>query len=52
MKTAIFSRIGAISGKDMTAECAITKAMHLIDNPAYKEALPKISKSLCGEISD
>jgi L-asparaginase len=24
----IFSRIGAISGKDMTAESAITKAMH------------------------
>jgi L-asparaginase len=24
----IFSRIGAISGRDMTAESAITKAMH------------------------
>ncbi len=31
----IFSEIGAISGKDMTAEAAITKAMHIVGNPMY-----------------
>jgi L-asparaginase len=49
----IFSRIGAISGKDMTAESAITKAMHLIDNPNYKGSFAdNFSKSLCGEITE
>ncbi len=49
----IFSKIGAISGKDMTAECAITKAMHLIDNPNYRGSFAdNFSRSLCGEISD
>jgi L-asparaginase len=49
----IFSRIGAISGKDMTAESAITKAMHLIDNPSYKASFAdNFAKSLCGEISE
>lgn len=49
----IFSRIGAISGKDMTAESAITKAMHLIDNPNYEGSFAdNFSKSLCGEISE
>ena len=48
----IFSRIGAISGKDMTAESAITKAMHLIDNPNYEGSFgDNFTKSLCGEIS-
>ncbi|NML59085.1 asparaginase [Chryseobacterium cheonjiense] len=48
----IFSKIGAISGRDMTAESAITKAMHLIDNPNYAGSFKdNFSKSLCGEIS-
>ncbi|MBL7879659.1 MAG: asparaginase [Chryseobacterium gambrini] len=48
----IFSRIGAISGTDITAESAITKAMHLIDNPNYTGNFAEnFSKSLCGEIS-
>jgi len=48
----IFSKIGAISGRDMTAESAITKAMHLIDNPNYAGSFnDNFSKSLCGEIS-
>ncbi len=48
----IFSKIGAISGRDMTAESAITKAMHLIDNPNYNGSFgDNFSKSLCGEIS-
>ncbi|QQV01617.1 MULTISPECIES: asparaginase [Chryseobacterium] len=49
----IFSRIGAISGKDMTAESAITKAMHLIDNPNYQGSFAEnFSKNLCGEITE
>lgn len=48
----IFSKIGAISGRDMTAESAITKAMHLIDNSNYTGSFnDNFSKSLCGEIS-
>jgi L-asparaginase len=48
----IFSRIGAISGKDITAESAITKAMHLIDNPNYNGSFAdNFAKSLCGEIT-
>ncbi|STD06642.1 L-asparaginase 1 [Chryseobacterium carnipullorum] len=49
----IFSRIGAISGRDMTAETAITKAMHLIDNPNYSGTFAdNFTRSLCGEITD
>lgn len=49
----IFAKIGAISGKDITAESAITKAMHLIDNPKYKGSFAEnFSRSLCGEISE
>ena len=49
----IFAKIGAISGKDMTAESAITKAMHLIDNPSYSGSFTEnFSKSLCGEITE
>ena len=32
----IFNTIGAISGHDITAESAITKAMHLLENPNYE----------------
>lgn len=49
----IFAKIGAISGKDITAESAITKAMHLIDNRKYKGSFAEnFSRSLCGEISE
>ena len=49
----IFSKIGAISGKDITAESAITKAMHLIDNLTYIGTFAEnFSRSLCGEISE
>ncbi|WP_419868589.1 asparaginase [Chryseobacterium sp. CT-SW4] len=48
----IFSKIGAISGKDITAESAITKAMHLLDNPNYTGTFAEnFSKSLCGEFT-
>lgn len=49
----IFNAIGAISGKDITAESAITKAMHILDNPLYEGNFAEIfSKNLCGEISE
>ncbi|CAA7195468.1 asparaginase [Chryseobacterium potabilaquae] len=49
----IFSRIGAISGKDITAESAITKAMHLIDNPNYIGSFSEnFAKCVCGEITE
>ncbi len=50
--SSVFSKIGAISGKDITAESAITKAMHLLDNPCYEGGFHKhFSEALCGEIS-
>ena len=49
----IFNSIGAISGKDITAESAITKAMHLLDNPNYNGHFAEyFSKNLCGEITE
>ncbi len=49
----IFKRIGAISGGDLTAESALTKAMHLIENPYYKESFSTLfSKNLRGEMSN
>lgn len=48
----VFVKIGAISGHDMTAECAITKAMHLLDNPNYEGSFAEnFAKSICGEVS-
>ncbi len=48
----IFNKIGAISGQDLTAESALAKAMHLIDNPNYKGSfVENFSKNLCGEVS-
>ncbi|MEC5393766.1 asparaginase [Bergeyella sp. RCAD1439] len=49
----VFTRIGAISGRDMTAESAITKAMHLIGNPKYSGNFADwFSRSLRGEMND
>ena len=49
----IFREIGAISGNDITAESAITKAMHLLDNTNYKGSFAdNFVKSLCGEVSE
>ena len=48
----IFSKINAINGVDMTAEAALTKAMHLIDNPNYKDDFKtNFSKCISGEIN-
>ena len=48
----VFLKIGAINGNDMTAECAITKAMHLLDNPNYTSDFAKhFSENFCGEVS-
>ena len=49
----IFSKIGAISGNDITAESAITKAMHLIDNPNYIGTFAEnFAKDLRGEMTE
>ncbi len=51
--SSVFTKIGAISGTDMTAESAITKAMHLMDNPRYRESFAEnFPKSFCGEVSE
>ena len=48
----IFKEIGAISGTDITAESAITKSMHLMDNPNYEGTFAEnFVKDLKGEIS-
>lgn len=49
----IFRKVGAISGKDMTAESAITKAMHLMGNPNYQEDFSiNFVKNLRGELNE
>lgn len=49
----VFASIGAISGADITAESALTKAMHLIDNPSYNGTFAEhFSKNICGEMDN
>ena len=49
----VFKKIGAISGRDITAESALAKAMHIIDNPRYENDFAEnFSKNLRGEISE
>lgn len=49
----IFTRLGAINGKDMTAEAAITKAMHLLNNPNNRMLFSeRFSKNICGEVTE
>ncbi len=49
----IFKKIGAISGHDITAESALAKAMHLIDNPNYSgDFAENFKKTLRGESSE
>lgn len=48
----IFTKIGAISGNDITAESAITKSMHLLDNPNNKGSFAEVFiQNMCGEMS-
>jgi L-asparaginase len=49
----IFHVVDAISGKDLSAESAITKSMHLMDNPRYKNNFHEnFSKNLRGELEE
>ncbi|EKB59650.1 asparaginase [Bergeyella zoohelcum] len=49
----VFKKISAISGKDITPESAITKAMHLYQNPLYSRDFAKeFSANLRGEMSE
>lgn len=48
----VFGRVGALSGKDITAESALAKSMHLIDNPHYTRSFADdFSVCLKGEFS-
>ena len=47
----LFNEIGAISGGDMTVEAAMTKAMHLCQNPRYPDFEQAYLDSLRGERS-
>ena len=48
----IFNKIGAISGHDITAESAITKSMHLTDNPNYSGNFEEnFGKNMRGEMT-
>lgn len=48
----IFSQIQAINGRDMTAEAAITKTMHLLNNPRYTENFAQLfTQNIAGELT-
>lgn len=48
----IFKEIKAVNGRDMTAEAATTKVMHLLKNPKYTGSFDEVfSTNLSGEIS-
>ncbi len=48
----IFREISAISGNDITSESAITKAMHLLDNPNYSGSFAELFvKNMRGEVT-
>lgn len=49
----IFTKVGAISGNDMTAESAITKCMHILKNPKYDKSFSELfTKNICGEVTE
>lgn len=49
----VFKKVEALSGKDITVESAITKTMHLLGNPNYKEKFATLfAKNMRGEISE
>jgi L-asparaginase len=50
--SSFFSKIGVISGRDMTTEAALTKMMHLLSYRSSREEIIKdLEKDLCGEVT-
>ena len=48
----VFNAVGAITGKDITAESAITKVMHLLNNPKNTKPFAEMfSENICGEVT-
>lgn len=48
----IFQRVGAVSGKDLTTEAAITKMMYVLGkNLNNKESVALLEQNLCGEMT-
>jgi L-asparaginase len=43
--------IGVISGKDLTAEAAVTKAMFLLGNFTHNDVVKMLNQNLAGEIT-
>ena len=51
--SSFFSKIGVISGKDLTTEAALTKLMFLLANEVDKKKLvEELEKSICGELTE
>jgi L-asparaginase len=49
--SSFFSKIGVISGRDMTTEAALTKMMHLLSYRSSREEIIKdLELNICGEI--
>ncbi|MFN5878274.1 MAG: L-asparaginase 1, partial [Flavobacteriales bacterium] len=50
--SSFFSKIGVISGRDLTTEAALTKMMHLLANTnSREEIIQSLEKDICGEMT-
>ena len=50
--SSFFSKIGVISGRDLTTEAALTKMMHLLANRSSREEIIRsLETDICGELT-